>query len=151
MWFDKKNPLAFYIDSRNIEPVMVGKGRNARSFECSPDEVMDFRHMNFEDETFYLTVFDPPHLNRAGPKSYMAKKYGKLDRDTWREDLKAGFDECWRVTKTNGTIIFKWNEYQIPLSEVLKAIGRQPLFGHPTNHSRHTIWMTFIKVEDHHE
>lgn len=145
MWFDKKNPLAFYIDARNIDEGFVA----ARpKYSVKPDEVMDFRAMRFADETFYLTVFDPPHLNRAGAKSYMAAKYGKLDKEKWPQDLKAGFDECWRVTKTYGTIVFKWNEYQIPVHEVLKAIGRKPLFGHRSNRSGHTIWLCFLKVPD---
>lgn len=142
-WFDKHNPLAFYIDARRVEPGFVP----ARpSYNVDPDEVMDFRNMRFDDESFYLTVFDPPHLNHGGDNSYMVKKYGRLSKDTWREDLRAGFDECWRVTKENGTIIFKWNEYQIKTSEVLKVIGREPLFGHTTNSKGTTKWMCFLKV-----
>lgn len=147
MWFDKNNPLALYLDKRQVDPTTVGLGRNARTFSVDPDVIADFRHLPFEDESFFLTVFDPPHLVRAGAKSYMAAKYGKLDKETWPQDLKAGFEECWRVTKPNGTIIFKWNEYQVPVHEVLKAIGRQPLFGHISNRSGHTIWMCFIKTE----
>lgn len=148
MWFDKKNPHALFVDNRAIDPTTVGLGRNARTFEVSPDQVVDFRKMPFDDETFYLTVFDPPHLIRAGGKSYMAAKYGKLDKHTWQEDLRAGFEQCWRVTKINGTIIFKWNEYQVPVHKVLEAIGRKPLFGHISNRSGHTIWMCFLKTKE---
>ena len=146
MWFDRRNPLAFFIDSREVEPTMVGKGRAARKFEVTPDEVMDFRNLRFDDETFHLVVFDPPHLKRAGPQSYMAKKYGKLDPNTWQKDLHDGFAECWRVTKINGVIIFKWNEYQIKTSDVIKAIGVDPLFGHTTNSKSTTKWLCFIKT-----
>ncbi|MDF3823072.1 anhydro-N-acetylmuramic acid kinase, partial [Leptospira sp. 96542] len=41
---------------------------------------------------FKLVAFDPPHLVRAGPRSWLAAKYGKLSQD-WREDLRAGFAE----------------------------------------------------------
>lgn len=64
MWFDKQNPLAFFIDNREVEPVMVGKDRNARIFSVLPDQVMDFRNMDFADNTFYLTVFDPPSYEK---------------------------------------------------------------------------------------
>lgn len=143
-WFDKQNPLAFYIDSRNIEPGFV---RQRPNYSVKPDKLMDFRSMEFEDNSFYLVVFDPPHFKRAGPQSYMGNKYGVLPKE-WQEYLKAGFDECWRVTKENGTIIFKWNEYHIKTSEVIKALGRQPLFGHTTNSKGTTKWMCFIKTTE---
>lgn len=145
MWFDKNNPLAMFIDNRNIEPGFVAQ---RPSYSVKPDAVMDFRNMSFEDETFYLTVFDPPHLkNNAGDNSYMAKKYGKLPKG-WQEYIKAGFDECMRVTKTNGVVIFKWNETQIPTTAVIDAIQQQPLFGHTTNSRQTTKWLCFIKVKE---
>lgn len=39
-------------------------------------------------------------------------------------------------------INFKWNEEQIPLSDVLEAIGEQPLFG---NKRSKTHWLVFMK------
>lgn len=141
-WFDKKNPLAFYIDARREDPGFVKARPNC---SVQPDEIMDFRSLKFDDNTFYLTVFDPPHLKHVGDNAYMAKKYGKLS-ENWREDLRQGFSECWRVTKLNGVIVFKWNEYEIKTSEVLKAIGRDPLFGHTTNSKGTTKWMCFLKT-----
>ena len=38
------------------------------------------------------------------------------------------------------------NEDQITVKEVLKAIGRQPLFGHTTGRSGKTMWMCFMKL-----
>lgn len=144
MWFDKNNPLAMFIDSRELEPEMVGKGRNARRFGVKPDRVMDFRNMDFPDDTFYLTVFDPPHLknNAAG---YMSVKYGKLPKD-WPAFLRDGFKECWRVTKPYGVIVFKWCETEISTTKVIEAIGRQPLFGHTTNNKGTTKWLCFMKL-----
>ena len=69
--------------------------------------VADFRDMPFDDETFNLVVFDPPHLLWAGQKSFMRAQYGQLDLLTWRLDLQQGFEECFRVLKTGGTLIFK--------------------------------------------
>jgi SAM-dependent methyltransferase len=83
-----------------------------------PDQVLDFRALPFPDGTFKLVAFDPPHLVRAGPKSWLAAKYGKLSAD-WRDDLRQGFAECFRVLATDGVLVFKWNETQVKLSEVL--------------------------------
>ena len=147
-WFDKKNPDVLFVDRRVVEPVSVGNGRNARTFSCLPDKVMDFRHLDLPDESFSLVVFDPPHFVRAGEKSYMAQKYGVLDPQTWRDDIRAGFTECFRVLKTNGVLIFKWNEYQIPLSEVLQLSPVSPLFGHPSGKRQKTHWICFMKLEN---
>lgn len=75
-----------------------------------------------------MVIFDPPHLKSAGQNSWLAKKYGVLPQN-WREELKQGFNECMRVLKPNGTLIFKWNEEQIKLSEVLQCFSSQPIFG----------------------
>lgn len=57
----------------------------------------------------------------------------------------SALDECMRVLKANGTLIFKWNEYEIKVSEVLKIIPYKPLFEHTTGQQSKTIWMTFMK------
>lgn len=147
MWFDKNNPLAFFIDQRRVDPHKVGKGTNARTFSVQPDEVMDFRHMDFADNTFYLTVFDPPHM-RSNAAGYMSVKYGKLPHTGWEQYLRDGLDECFRVTKPGGTIIFKWNEVYVPTSQLIKILGRQPLFGHTTNNRGTTKWLAFMKVPE---
>lgn len=95
----------------------------------------------FDDNTFSLVVFDPPHLLKVGENSWLAKKYGKLS-ENWPTDLKQGFSECMRVLKPNGILIFKWNEQQIKLNEILKTIGYSPLFG---NKRSNTHWLVFMK------
>lgn len=145
MWFDKTNPLAHFIDNRNIEPIMVGKGRNARRFSVQPDTIMDFTNMDFDDNTFYLTVFDPPHM-RNNAAGYMSVKYGKLPKE-WESYLRAGLDECFRVTRPGGVIVFKWNEVYVSTNALIAALGRQPLFGHTTNNKGNTKWFCFIKTE----
>jgi 23S rRNA G2069 N7-methylase RlmK/C1962 C5-methylase RlmI len=136
-WFDKENPDAVFMDIREVDE----KLSDGRSLRVSPDVVADFKDMPFADESFYLVVFDPPHLLRAGDGSWLAKKYGKLGPD-WPRDIKAGFDECMRVLKPNGTLIFKWNEDQVNLREVMRAIGKTPLFG---NRRSKTHWLVFMK------
>ena len=86
-------------------------------------------------------MFDPPHLIKVGDNSWLAKKYGKLT-DTWPSDIKRGFSECMRVLKPYGTLIFKWNEQQIRLSEILKNIDYKPVFG---NKRANTHWLVFMK------
>lgn len=122
-WFDKNNKETIYMDNRELEDILC----DGRKLEVKPDVVADFRNIPFEDNSFYLVVFDPPHLLKVGETSYMAKKYGKLT-DNWKEDIRQGFDECMRVLKTNGILIFKWNEQQIKLKDILKNINYKPLF-----------------------
>ncbi|WP_077317649.1 class I SAM-dependent methyltransferase [Virgibacillus proomii] len=136
-WFDKQNKDVLYMDNRELSDTLC----DGRKLEVRPDLIADFRNMPFEDETFYLVVFDPPHLLRIGDSSWMAKKYGKLSED-WPNDIKKGFDECMRVLKPNGTLIFKWNEDQIKLGEILNVIKVKPLFG---NRRSKTHWLVFMK------
>lgn len=117
------------------------KKRLGRKLEVNPDVVADFKNMPFDNDSFYMVVFDPPHLLRGGDKSWLVQKYGRLN-ETWPEDLKQGFDECMRVLKPNGTLIFKWNEAQIKLSEVLKCFSQKPLLG---NKRSKTHWLVFMK------
>lgn len=83
MWFDKRNPQAVFMDIRDEEHILC----DGRSLEVHPDVIGDFRRIPFEDATFRLVVFDPPHLVRLGDNSYMAHKYGRLF-PTWETDLK---------------------------------------------------------------
>jgi hypothetical protein len=145
-WFDKQNPDVLFVDRRVMQPEVVGKGIDARIRKCLPDVVMDFRCLDIPDRTFQLVVFDPPHLF-LGENSYMAKCYGSLDKLTWREDIRKGFSECFRVLRFGGILIFKWNECDVLLSEVLKCTDEKPLFGHPSGKSQKTHWLCFMKQE----
>lgn len=136
-WWDKEHENTLYMDNRELG-MTFNDGRN---LNVNPDVIADFRNMPFADDSFYLVVFDPPHLVKAGQDSWLAKKYGLLD-DLWPVDIHQGFNECMRVLKPNGTLIFKWNEDQVSLKEVLHAIGRKPLFG---NRRSKTHWLVFMK------
>lgn len=136
-WFNKEHPNALYMDNHQLETTLS----DGRTLNVNPDVVADFRDMPFEDESFYLVVFDPPHLKQVGENSWLAKKYGKLD-ELWPYDIRQGFHECMRVLKPNGTLIFKWNEEQIKLNEILETIDYKPLFG---NRRAKTHWLTFMK------
>lgn len=142
-WFDKQNDDVLFMDKRELNDTLC----DGRSLEVKPDIVGDFRNMQFEDESFYMVVFDPPHLIQAGDSSWLVKKYGKLDKKYWQTDLMLGFEECMRVLKPNGTLIFKWNEEQIKLSEVMKCFNQKPLFGHKRPKQSKTHWLVFMKGE----
>ena len=137
IWFDKQCNDAIYLDNRQLTDVLC----DGRTLNINPDVIADFQNMPFKDNTFYLVVFDPPHLKSAGETSWLAKKYGVLD-DNWKEVISAGFKECMRVLKPNGTLIFKWNEEQIKLSDILEVIDKKPLFG---NRRSKTHWLVFMK------
>jgi len=136
-WFDKNNQSTVFMDNRTLEDTLC----DGRKLEVKPDIVADFRNIPFADNSFKLVVFDPPHLIRAGEKSWLAKKYGVLPTE-WQEYIKSGFLECLRVLETNGTLIFKWNEEQIPLRQLISAIGQSPLFGDKRSK---TNWLVFMK------
>jgi hypothetical protein len=125
--FDKKNPDTLFVDHRTRARERL---TNRQFFEVAPDHIMDFRQLDLPTDRFSLVVFDPPHLKRAKSNSYMAIKYGVLDKATWQDDLRKGFVECFRVLKSDGVPIFKWSEIEIPLKELLALTSRKPLFGH---------------------
>ncbi|EBF5125609.1 class I SAM-dependent methyltransferase [Listeria monocytogenes] len=138
-WFNKQHPDAIYMDNRELDTTLC----DGRKLVVKPDILGDFRDMPFSDETFYMVIFDPPHLLKAGKDSWLGKKYGILGQQ-WEQDISKGFNECMRVLKPNGTLIFKWNEDQIKLSEILKVIGHEPLIG---NRRSKTHWLVFMKEE----
>ena len=136
-YFDKQNKDVCFMDCRELEDTLC----DGRKLEVKPDIIADFRNIPFDDNMFSMVVFDPPHLLKVGENSWLAKKYGKLS-DSWAQDLKQGFNECMRVLKPYGTLIFKWNEQQIKLSEVLKCFSCEPILG---NKRADTHWLVFMK------
>ncbi len=57
--------------------------------------------------------------------------------ENFNEDLAKGFKECMRVLKSNGTLIFKWSEAQISLSEILSCFDKDPLLMQKTSRTSH--------------
>lgn len=142
-YFDKADPNVLFCDIRSGVDETLCDGR---SFKVDPDEVIDVTEMPFDDASFSLVVLDPPHLNRAGD-GWQAMKYGKLP-DDWRSFIRDAFAECWRVLKPNGTIVFKWYEYRIKLSEILEILPEKPIFGNKRPHMSKTHWLVFFKPEE---
>ena len=142
-YFDKTDDRVLFGDIRSEQHVLC----DGRALNINPDALTDFRDLPFEDDTFQVVIFDPPHLSNAGTNGWQAKKYGVLDGETWRDDLSAGFSECFRVLRPNGVLIFKWNETQIPVSQVLSLTDQKPLVGHRVGKQMKTHWITFLKAE----
>jgi SAM-dependent methyltransferase len=144
MWFNKSNPLAIFMDKRRERVVWDDRSGNS-SLEINPDVLGDFTDMPFPDNSFALVVFDPPHMATLGKNSKMANIYGRLFGD-WTVDMSAGFRECFRVLKPSGVLIFKWNETDIPLKDVIACSPIEPLFGHKSKRHGKTHWICFIKA-----
>ncbi|WP_246559437.1 class I SAM-dependent methyltransferase [Citrifermentans pelophilum] len=145
-WFDRQNPDAIFVDKRRETHVLpdVSSAGGSRTLVVDPDMVADFTALPFGDNRFALVVFDPPHLIRNGRKGWLAKKYGKLEGD-WREELRQGFAECFRVLRPEGTLIFKWNEHEVPVAQILALTPEQPLFGNRCGKTAKSHWLVFLK------
>lgn len=145
-WFDRQDPRAVYLDNRRESYVLTDKSSSggSRTLLINPDMQADFTALPFADSSFSLVVFDPPHLVRNGRKGWLAKKYGKLEGD-WKEDLRQGFRECFRVLKPEGCLIFKWNEHDVPVSQILALTPEKPLVGNRCGKNAKSHWLVFMK------
>lgn len=147
-WFDRNNPNVLFIDIRRESKGFI---RLRPSYEVQPDIQMDFRHLEFPDERFKGIIFDPPHILAMGnkpTKSWMKLKYGSLNMTSWKDDLRKGFTEAWRVLKNDGWLIFKWCETDVSLKEVLELTEHKPWFGHTTlKRKAGAIWIMFVKQD----
>lgn len=139
-WFEKDSANVVFGDIRHESHTLC----DGRSLVIRPDVRMDFAMLPFASGIFDMVVFDPPHLVNVGYSSWMAKKYGNL-KPGWQIEISAGFSECFRVLRHGGTLIFKWNETQVPVSNVAKLAGAAPLFGHRSGKNSKTHWLCFVK------
>lgn len=144
-YFNKTDNRVLFGDIRKDETHLLCNGQ---TIHIKPDEVMDFRAIPYADNSFQCVIFDPPHVLGLSEKSWMRKKYGVLESQTWREDIKQGFSECFRVLKPNGTLIFKWNEVSITLKEILTLTDQSPVLGHPSGKRMGTHWVLFMKKNE---
>ena len=62
--------------------------------------------------------------------------------------IRKGFEECMRVLKPDGVLIFKWSDISVSTREILNVIGQEPLFGHRSGVKMNTHWMCFMKFCD---
>lgn len=145
MWFDKHDQRAVFMDCRretHVDTYPCGTKTNV----IDPCVVGDFAKMEFPDESFRLVVFDPPHIEPGEgiTEGQITKKYGAL-KGNWREMLRAGFAECFRVLKPEGVLIFKWNDCRFPVRDILALTPEKPMFGHRSGKKMGTHWIAFLK------
>lgn len=139
-WFDKSDKRCVFQDIREESHTLC----DGRTLNIAPDLNIDVTDMCWDNEQFYHIILDPPHLKNLGVNSWMAKKYGVLI-PAWQTFIREAFAECFRVLKTNGTLVFKWNEDQIKVADILKLTDYKPLYGHKSGKNSKTHWIVFIK------
>lgn len=153
---NKERGDTLYVDKRDEPPGFIEEGYRTNrnpNYEVSPDEQQDFRNLPYDDETFNLIVFDPPHAVRDDGMETLTgitlRKWGALHAETWQEDLRAGFTELWRVLNPGGTLVFKFADESADFEEVLELAPADPLFGTSVNDSHvETRWFVFHKSAD---
>ena len=145
-WFDREDDRAIFVDKRRESISLPDKSSagGVRELVVNPDIIADFTALPFPDNRFSVVVFDPPHFSRNGSKGWMAKKYGTPEGD-WREMLRKGFAECFRVLRPEGTLIFKWNEDEVSVTEIIALTPERPLFGNRYGKHYKSHWIVFIK------
>lgn len=139
-WHNKLDERVLFCDIRKEDHILC----DGRKLTIKPDLICDFKSLPFLDNSFWQVVFDPPHLLRAGENSWLRKKYGKLN-DNWRDEIRKGFSEAFRVLKFGGTLIFKWNETQITTSEILQLTKEKPTIKQRVGKNDKTHWILFLK------
>lgn len=143
-YFNKEDERVLFQDIRDFNTTLC----DGRAFSVHPDIVADFTDMPYPDESFTMVVFDPPHLKYSGDKKQLKGwqmiKYGHLSCG-WEDNIRKGFAECFRVLKCGGFLIFKWNETDIKVSEILKLTPVKPIFGHISGKRANTHWICFMK------
>lgn len=151
IWFQKHEPHTVYCDKRREEfEGFFGRTLNKagkqkrRHLVIDPDVLCDFTNLPFDDGSFHLVVFDPPHIENLNKTSWLRKSYGSLDGD-WKPMIRKGFEECMRVLKPNGVLVFKWSDISVSTRDILNVIGQEPLFGHRSGKKMNTHWMCFMK------
>lgn len=154
MWFNPNHPLVTYIDKREGKFVSWDKKNCSRRItEIKPDMVLDWtKTLPFDNNEFDMILFDPPHVIRNKECNiHMDMKYSILKKDTWKQDLKKGITELFRVLKPNGVFVFKWGQFSISINDIIKLFPYPPLFGNKTKgqsvNDKDTIWIVFLKYD----
>jgi SAM-dependent methyltransferase len=71
------------------------------------DITADCRAMPFDDESYEVIVFDPPHITDAGSDSVMGQRYGSLEGDNISEIFQPFLQEAHRVLTPDGIVLVK--------------------------------------------
>lgn len=139
-----------FADRRAVPPGEIGQQPN---WSVAPDVQADYRELPFKGGSFDLVVFDPPHRVTDGGMEAISgiieKKYGALRAETWQADLRAAFDELWRVLRPGGVLTMKWNDAMRSSDSILKELPETPLYGTNTSKGEtETEWWVFHKLPE---
>lgn len=153
IWYQKDLPFVTFIDKRKGRFVFYPNPKTQRTFDINPDIVADWtERLPFEDNEFDMVVFDPPHLivNKEPENGFkMHIQYSYLKKDTWKQVLKKGFEELFRVLKEDGFLVLKWCESDVRVSEVIKLSPYKPMFSNMSidhnSSSRDSFMVIFAK------
>lgn len=146
IWYQPHHPFVIFMDKRkeNYKDPRVDRYFVHR---VDPDVVSEWKNTPFPNGHFDMVVFDPPHIIRDRNKKeiHLTKKYGELNKDNWKQVIKEGVKKLFDVLKDEGIFIFKWNDRDKSLGEVLSLFPYRPMFGTKTGTSNHTHWVLFLK------
>lgn len=138
-----------FMDRRAVSEGDIEQQPN---WSVAPDVKADFRELPFQDGSFDLICFDPPHRVTDGGMEAITgiieTKYGALRAESWQSDLVEGFKELWRVLRPGGVLTLKWNDAMRENGEVLELLPETPLYG--TNSAKRTTetqWWVFHKYD----
>lgn len=132
IWFNKQHPLALYCDKREVEYEQTfGKAQPAtRQIKVHPDVIADFTDLPFEDNTFHLVVFDPPHIvSENGNNRWLTKAYGYYTSK----------DEALKSVAGGGTRMYEG-------AEALRYSGDEvggDIHSYPRHHKGYWLYSTF--------
>lgn len=143
MWFNKVDPRCLYVDKRCESFRPTGYKFADKDVHVLPDTQADFTALPFPDNTFAHVVFDPPHIVRMSIGN--VTRYCGALRPDWRDMIRKGFAECFRVLRPEGVLVFKWSEIEIPVRDVLALTPEKPLYGHRSGKASKTHWIAFLK------
>jgi len=151
MWYEKNHPLVTYLDSRKGKiSYQYPNSPKKVTIKINPDVVADWtKTIPFDDGEFDVVLFDPPHIIQSSNKGIMAMKFTVLSPDDWKQTLKKGIDELFRVLKPNGMFILKWCESCKSVDEVIKLFSYPAVFGTNQRSKRKNsgdiCWVCFLK------
>lgn len=147
MWYNKNHPNTIYMDIREEEKGFIEREPN---FCIKPDIIADFRSLPKEitKRKYKLITWDIPHFKMKKISGNMSKAFGRLEPETWKEDINKGFNQLWDILEDYGIILLKFSNYHIKFKEILEVIPEEPLFFNRTSSKGDTStkWFCFMKI-----
>jgi SAM-dependent methyltransferase len=140
-WFNKNDEEILGMDIRQVKKGVLEIQPN---WSVEPEIISSYCDMPFNDETFSLIIWDIPHKLKKD-NGLITKKYGFLG-ENWKKETQEGFNECWRVLRKHGTLIFKWSDLDVKVSEMLNLFHTKPKAGTITKKGvNNTYFLIFYK------